>query len=87
MKQGSPFIAQKKGKLMMCLFAALTAVQDKMQAACTMAVRIWDSASWLGRIHSGSLLSPVMWPVSDFCLLSRQQKCTQAFLSGCTFSG
>lgn len=30
------------------------------------------SASWLGRIHSRSSLSPLMWPVSDFCLLSRQ---------------
>lgn len=26
MKQGSPFIPQKRGKLMMCLFAAFTAL-------------------------------------------------------------
>lgn len=47
-------------------------VQGKVRAALAPAMRTLVSASWLSRIHSGSSLSAPMWPVSDFCLLSRQ---------------
>lgn len=53
-----------------------TWVQGKMWAAgCRVlapAVKMWVSASWVGRIHSRSSLLPLMWPLSDLCLLLRQ---------------
>lgn len=55
-------------------------VQGEARAALAPAMRTLVSASWLSRIHSRSSLSLLMWPVSDFCLLSRQQKCTTCSL-------